>query len=348
MPTSSRRLAVSAATAVALVAVTALPLAASDNWPSFRGNGADGAGTGSPPATDKNVLVAFFGSEGLHAYDLDGNPLWNRQFGGLDSGPYDFPTYEWGFASSPIVHEGRVIVQADILSQSFVAVLDAATGEDVWRKAKEEVATWSTPAVFRRADGREQVVLNGYRHIGGYDLDTGEELWRLEGGGDIPVPTPIRAGDGPILITNAHGRLKPIYAIHPDAAGTLDPDHDAMVWFHERLGNYMQTPLVVGELAYFCYDNGVVTVVDWTTGERLTQKRLGRGASGFSASAVAAGGRIYFNSEVGDVYVIEPGAELNEIAVNELGETLMATPAISDGVIYFRARRHLVAVGSGS
>ncbi len=451
MPTSSRRLAVSAATSVALVAVTALPSAASDNWPSFRGNGADGTGTGSPPATwnvetgenilfhvpvpglghsspviwedrlflttavpdggeaslkvglygdgapvegepaqrfqvlafdkrsgkllwqhtafhgtpaikrhtkashtnstpatDGNVLVAFFGSEGLHAYDLDGNPLWNRQFGVLDSGPYDFPTYEWGFASSPVVHDGRVIVQVDILSQSFVAVLDAATGEDVWRKTREEVATWSTPAVFRRADGREQVVLNGYRHIGGYDLDTGEELWRLEGGGDIPVPTPIRAGDGPILITNAHGRLKPIYAIDPDAAGKLDPHHDAMVWFHERLGNYMQTPIVVGDLAYFCYDNGVVTVVDWTTGERLTQKRLGRGASGFSASAVAAGGRIYFNSEVGDVYVIEPGAELNEIAVNELGETLMATPAISDGVIYFRARRHLIAVGSGS
>ena len=302
--------------------------------------------TNSTPATDGNVLVAFFGSEGLHAYDLDGRPLWNRQFGVLDSGPYDFPTYEWGFASSPIVHDGRVIIQVDILSDSFVAVLDATTGEDIWRTPRNEVATWSTPAVFPRADGGRQIVVNGYRHIGGYDFDTGEELWRLEGGGDIPVPTPIRAGDdGPILITNAHGRLKPIYAIDPDAEGKLDPDHDAVAWFHERLGNYMQTPIVVGDLAYFCYDSGVVTVVDWRTGERLTQKRLGRGASGFSASAVAAGEHIYFSSEDGDVYVIEPGAELNKIAVNELGETLMATPAISDGVIYFRARRHLIAVG---
>ena len=451
MPTSLRTLTTGATATLVLSAATALPVVASDNWPSFRGNGADGAGTGSPPATwnvetgdnilfrvpvpglghsspviwedrlfltsavpeggeaslkvglygdgtpvegepaqrfqvlafdkrtgallwertafhgtpaikrhmkashtnstpatDGDALVAFFGSEGLHAYDLDGNPLWSRQFGVLDSGPYDFPTYEWGFASSPIVHDGRVVIQVDILSQSFVAVLDAATGEDVWRKTREEVATWSTPAVFPRQGGRSQVVLNGYHHIGGYDFDTGEELWRLEGGGDIPVPTPIRAGDGPILITNAHGRLKPIYAIDPDAEGKLDPDHDAMAWFHERLGNYMQTPIVVGDLAYFCYDNGVVTVVDWTTGERLNQKRLGRGASGFSASAVAAGGRIYFNSEVGDVYVVEPGPDLNEIAVNELGETLMATPAISDGVIYFRARRHLVAVGAGS
>jgi len=89
-------------------------------------------------------------------------------------------------------------------------------------------------------------------------------------------------------------------------------------------------------------------VFDWKSGERVAQQRLGRGASGFTASPVAAGNRIYFNSEDGDVYVLEAGEELNEVAVNELGETLMATPAISDGVIYFRARRHLIAIGSGS
>ena len=412
MPTSLRTLTTRATATLVFSAATALPVVASDNWPSFRGNGADGAGTGSPPATwnvetggnilfrvpvpglghsspviwedrlfltsavpeggeaslkvglygdgtpvegepsqrfqvlafdkrtgellwertafqgtpaikrhtkashtnstpatDGKVLVAFFGSEGLHAYDLDGTPLWNRQFGMLDSGPYDFPTYEWGFASSPIVHDGRVVIQVDILSQSFVAVLDAATGEDVWRKTREEVATWSTPAVFPRQGGRSQVVLNGYHHIGGYDFDTGEELWRLEGGGDIPVPTPVRAGDGPILITNAHGRLKPIYAIDPDAEGKLDPDHDAMVWFHERLGNYMQTPIVVGDLAYFCYDNGVVTVVDWTNRRAPERRSAWDGAPPASAprrSPPAA--IIYFNSEDGDVYVIEPGA----------------------------------------
>ena len=304
--------------------------------------------TNSTPATDGEVLVAFFGSEGLHAYDLDGRALWNRQFGLLDSGFYMVKTAQWGFASSPLLHDGRVIVQVDVQGGSFIAALDAATGEDIWRTQRDEIPTWSTPAVFPRSDGGRQVVVNGYRHIGGYDFDTGEELWRLEGGGDIPVPTPIRAGDGPILITSAHGRMRPIYAIDPDADGGIHPRHEAMAWFHERLGNYMQTPIVVGDLAYFGFDNGVVTVVDWQSGERVGQRRLGRGASGFTASPVAAGGRIYFGSEDGDVYVIEPGDELKETAVNELGETLMATPAISDGVIYFRARRHLIAVGSGS
>lgn len=304
--------------------------------------------TNSTPATDGDVLVVFLGSEGLHAFDLDGQPLWSRQFGLLDSGYYMVKTAQWGFASSPLVHDGRVIIQADVQGESFLAALDAATGEDIWRTERDEVPTWSTPAVFPRSNGSRQIVVNGYKHIGGYDFDTGKELWRLVGGGDIPVPTPIRAGDGPILITSAHGRMRPIYAIDPDARGSLDPDHDAMAWFHERLGNYMQTPIVVGDLAYFGFDNGVVTVVDWRTGDRLTQKRLGRGASGFTASPVAAGGRIYFSSDDGDVYVIEPGDELNEIAVNELGEILMATPAISAGVIYFRARRHLIAVGAES
>ena len=304
--------------------------------------------TNSTPATDGNVLVAFFGSEGLHAFDLDGKPLWSRRFGLLDSGYYMVKTAQWGFASSPLVHEGRVIIQVDVQGDSFLASLDAATGEDVWRIDRDEIPTWSSPAVFPRGNGGRQVVVNGYKHIGGYDFDTGDELWRLEGGGDIPVPTPIRAGEGPILITSAHGRMRPIYAIDPDAEGGIDPNHDAMAWFHERLGNYMQTPIVVGDLAYFGFDNGVVTVVDWKSGERVGQRRLGRGASGFTASPVAAGGRIYFSSEDGDVYVIEPGDELNELAVNELGETLMATPAISDGVIYFRARRHVIAVGAGS
>jgi len=162
------------------------------------------------------------------------------------------------------------------------------------------------------------------------------------------VPTRIRAGDGPILSTSAHGRLRPIYAIDREAQGALDREHDAMLWYHERLGNYMQTPIVVGALGYFCMDNGVVTVVDWRSGERVGQKRLGRGSSGFTASPVAAGGRLYFNSEDGEVHVIEAGAQLAEVAVNDLDETLMATPAISDGVIYFRGRRHLIAVGADS
>ncbi|MHC4811313.1 MAG: outer membrane protein assembly factor BamB family protein, partial [Planctomycetota bacterium] len=161
----------------------------------------------STPATDGERVVAFFGSEGLYAYDLDGKLLWKKDLGVLDSGFFQVPTAQWGFASSPVLHDGKVIVQVDIQKGSFVAAFDAADGRELWRTPRDEVPTWSTPAVAPYTGGDEpslQVVANGWKHIGGYDLESGRELWKLVGGGDIPVPTPVHA-DGRIVVTSAHG-----------------------------------------------------------------------------------------------------------------------------------------------
>ena len=299
------------------------------------------------PATDGERVVAFFGSEGLYAYDLDGELLWNRDLGVLDSGYFQVPTAQWGFASSPILHDGKVIVQVDIQKGSFIAAFDAADGRELWRTPRTEVPTWSTPAVAPYTGGDSpalQVVANGWKHIGGYDLETGKELWKLVGGGDIPVPTPVHA-DGRIVITSAHGAQRPIYVLGTGARGEITPEHPAMLWWEERAGNYMQTPLVHDGLGYFCLDNGVLSVFDMTTGERLYQQRLGAGG-GFTSSPVAADGKLYITSERGETHVLALGREYRELAVNELGETLMSTPAIADGVLYFRARNHLFAIGA--
>ncbi len=304
--------------------------------------------TNSTPATDGENLVVFFGSEGLYNYSLDGELKWKKSFGVIDSGFFVVKTAQWGFASSPILHEGKVIVQVDGQEQAFVAALDAATGEEIWRTSREDVPTWSTPAVLPYTGGAEpsmQVVVNGWKHIGGYDLATGEELWKLEGGGDIPVPTPLHA-NGRIIITNAHGRMRPIYAVETDAKGTITPESDAMAWWKERSGNYMQTPLLHDGLGYFCFDNGVLSVFDLEDGERVFQQRLGGGSSGFSSSPVMADGKLYFTSETGDTYVLKAGREYELLATNELGEVLMSSPAVSDGVLFFRARRHLFAIGA--
>ncbi len=186
-------------------------------------------------------------------------------------------------------------------------------------------------------------MVNGWKHIGGYDL-RGRELWRLEGGGDIPVPTPIIAGDV-ALITNAHGGQAPIYAVRLDANGDITDDDEAFAWRHERMGNYMQTPLVVGDLAYFCNDRGVVSVFELATGERLYQQRLGGGQSGFSGSPVAGDGKLYVTSEDGEVYVVKLGREFELLATNELDEVFMSSPAIAGNRILFRARQHLIAIG---
>ena len=300
------------------------------------------------PATDGKHLFVFFGSEGLYNYDLDGGLLWKKDFGVLDSGFYSAPEAQWGFASSPVIFENMVIIQADVQKNSFLAAFEVGSGKELWRTPRNDVPTFGTPSVapYTARDAKGwQVVVNGWKHMGGYDLKTGKELWRLGGGGDIPVPTPV-FGNGLVVITNAHGQGRPIFAVRTDAAGDITETHAGIAWMQERAGNYMQTPLVHGGLGYFCYDNGVLSVYQMATGERQYQQRLGGAASGFSSSPVAAGGRLYITNEEGHSYVLALGPEYKLLAENELGETVMATPAISGDVLYIRGGRHLFAIGA--
>lgn len=308
-----------------------------------------GSHAASTPATDGKHVVAFFGSEGLYCYSADGALKWSKSFGTLDSGYYMVPDAQWGFASSPIIFKDKVILQCDVQGDSFLAALNVETGEEIWRTPRDEVPTWSTPTVHV-GDSRTQVICNGWKHIGGYDIDTGEELWKLVGGGDIPVPTPIIANDL-IYITNAHGRMAPLYAIRTSASGDIDmpPEGTAnqhMAWAYARRGNYMQTPIAYNGLLYSCTDAGILSCFDAVTGEMVYRERVGDGRSGFTASGVAGDGKLYYTSEQGSVQVIRAGREFEKLATSDLGETFMSSPAIADGVIYFRARNHLFAVGS--
>jgi outer membrane protein assembly factor BamB len=297
-------------------------------------------------ATDGKHVVAFFGSEGLYVYDFSGKLLWKKDLGVLDSGFFMAPSAQWGFASSPVLHDGRLLIQADVQKDSFLAAFDVKSGKELWRTARKDVPTFGSPAVVPyTANGASklQVVVNGWKHIGGYDLETGRELWHLAGGGDIPVPTPVYT-DGLIIITNAHGPGRPIYAIRTDASGDLK-ESNAIAWKHDRAGNYMQTPLLNNGIGYFCFDNGVLSAYQLSTGERLFQQRLGVGQSGFTSSPVAAGGKLYITSEEGRTFVLAQGAEYKLLAENELGEQVMASPAVSAGVLFIRGTRHLYAIG---
>jgi outer membrane protein assembly factor BamB len=300
------------------------------------------------PVTDGQYVVAFFASEGLYCYDMDGQLLWNKDFGVLDTGYYLVKVAQWGSSSSPVLHDGKIILQCDVQDESFLIVLDAKSGDEIWRTVREEVPTWGTPTVDLR-EGRSQIICNGYQHIGGYDLHTGKELWSLVGGGDIPVPTPIVAHDL-IYITNAHGSMAPLLAIEAMAEGVLQlkaEDCEDMRWSYPRKGIYMQTPLVYDDLLYCCSDAGILSCYHARTGEEIYKQRLGSGGSGFTASAVAGDDLLYFTSEEGEIYVIQAGRDFEVLAVNDMEETCMATPAISEGVLYFRTRGHLVAVGEG-
>jgi outer membrane protein assembly factor BamB len=299
------------------------------------------------PAVDGTHVAVFFGSEGLYVYDFSGRLLWKKDLGVLEASFYTVPTAQWGFSSSPVIAGGKLIILADVLQNSFLAAFDVNTGKELWRTPRSDVPTFGTPTVAPytgRAGVPKQVVVNGFKQIAGYDLETGRELWRMAGQGDIPTPTPVFA-DGLVVITHSHGPGRPLIAIRTDAAGDLGANRAAVAWVQERVGNYMPTPLLDGGLVYLCNDGAVVSVYRLASGERLYQQRLGTGGSWFSSSPVAAGGRLYFTDEDGKTYVLALGPEFKVLAENELGENVMATPAVLNGVIYMRARHHLFAIG---
>jgi len=304
----------------------------------------------STPATDGRHIVAIFGSEGLFCFDMQGAVLWKKDLGPMDSGYYSVKSAQWGFASSPVIHEGKVVVLCDVQTNSFLAVFDLANGRELWRTPRRDVPTWSTPAVVK-VGPQTHVLVNGWHHTGAYDFATGQEIWKLDGGGDIPVPTPVVAGDL-AYFTSGHGRYRPMRAVRLDARGDITPaeiraTNAAIVWAHARQGTYMQTPIVIGEHVYGCLDNGVLVCFDAKTGAIAYSERISRGGEGFTASPVSDGRHLYFASETGNVYVIPAGAKFSVVATNKLGETCLASPAISDGSLFFRTRGHVLATEPG-
>jgi outer membrane protein assembly factor BamB len=312
-------------------------------------SGGGGDGARSTPTISGDKVYVYGGNLDLYCFDAkSGKVVWKKDLGPMDSGYYVVPTAQWGFASSPVIYEGKVVVLCDVQKDSFLAVFDLGDGKELWRAPRKDVPTWGTPTVARAGD-RTEILVDGWHHTGAYDFETGKEVWKLDGGGDIPVPTPV-VGNGLAYFTSGHGRWGPMRGIRLDAKGDITPEdvpktNNSIAWVQARKGNYMQTPILVGDKLFGCTDWGVLTCFDARTGEISFNERIGSGSEGFTASPVSDGRHLYLTSEVGNVYVAKVGTELSMVATNALGETCMASPAVSDGTLFFRAREHLIAVG---
>ena len=302
----------------------------------------------STPATDGRIVVAWFGSQGVYACDVNGRFLWKVDLGRLDLGAYDIPTYEWGPASSPIIWNNLVILQCDNQSDSFLLALDANTGKTVWKTDRQEIPSWGTPTVAMTSHGPE-LVTNASNYIRGYDPRTGKELWRLGRSSKITAPTPVFTDD---LFVVASGRApeRPIFVVKAGVRGDLTlpegkSNSEAVLWSRTGRGSYMPTPLIYKGIVYVLANNGVFDAYNLKTGEEIYRQRLALVGSGFSASPIAADGKIYLSNEDGEMLVIAAGEKFNLIATNSMGEMLMATPALSDGVMYVRSSASLFAIG---
>lgn len=304
----------------------------------------------STPATDGKHVVALFGSQGLLiCYDMNGKLLWQQNVGTLDSGWFYDVDYQWGHASSPIIYRNLVIVQADIQKDSFIAAYDIKSGKQLWRTSRDEIPSWSTPTVYQ-GPARAELVTNGTKFIRGYEPQTGKELWRIGPNSEIATPTPFAAHDL-IFVSNGYRPIQPIYAIRPGANGDLTlkdgkESNEFVAWSKQRGGPYMPTPIVYGDYFYTCSNQGVLAAYNARTGERIYQERIAGRGGAFTASPVAGDGKLYFASEDGDVFVVKAGPKYEMVATNPVGEVMMATPAISDGLVIVRGVNHLFAFGA--
>ena len=300
------------------------------------------------PATNGEFVVAFFGSEGLYCYNLQGELQWQKDFGVLKSVFFMVQTAEWEFASSPLIHDNVVVIQCDVQENSFLAAYDIKSGKELWRKQRDDYPGWCTPNIY--FDGEKaRVAVNGYKHRGGYDFKTGEEIWKMSGGGDIQIPTPI-VGKDLVYFNSAHGKLSPVMAIHTNAKGDItlaeNETSDAGVkWAHLRGGSYMGTMLLYNGYLYNAAWNGKLTCYNASTGEQIYSEKVGNGNS-YTSSPVASDGIIYIAGNDGKVYSVKAGSEFQLLHENNLAETYMSTPAVTEDYLFFKTTGHLIAVKS--
>jgi outer membrane protein assembly factor BamB len=299
------------------------------------------------PAVDGKHVVACFGSEGLFCYDFDGQLIWKRDLSTLDSSFALDKEYEWGFGNSPILHDGKCILQCDLSRDSFIAAFDLKDGNKIWSTPRDEIPSWSSPVIWKNSV-RTEIVTNAAQYARGYDPDTGAELWRIAKKSEVTVPTPV-LGEDLAYISSGNRPIQPIIAVKPGASGdiSLPQGKDSsgyVAWSKLRGGPYMPTPILYKDHLYTCSNSGVIACYDAKTGKEFYKERVG-GTGSYTASPVAADGRIYVTSEQGEVRVFKAGPKFELIAVNPLDDLCMATPAVSNGAIFFRTHHFMIAVG---
>jgi outer membrane protein assembly factor BamB len=301
------------------------------------------------PFTDGERLYVSFGMNvGLFVYSLDGTLLWKKQWD--PRAIY----LDFGTASSPVVHAGRIYLLQDNEELPSLAAFDAKTGAEIWRTARKAgsfpvKSSWTTPFVWTNGR-RTEIVTTGQGSVVSYDLE-GKELWRI-GRMSMPTSSPF-AADGLLYVgTGSQGDAnRPFYAVKPGASGdiSLKPGESGnafIVWWHPRAAGYTPSALVHGGRAYLVHDTGILTVFDAKSGQQIYKVRVGGGGQTFSASPVGVGPRVLLLTEEGTTFVIDAGPEYKEVAKNGLGEMTLASPAVAGNAIYIRTESKLYKISN--
>lgn len=286
------------------------------------------------PVTDSQVVYAWFATGQLVALDLNGKPVWQRHLG-KEISPFEI---NWGHGSSPTLYQDLLILLCDHGPASYLLAVDKRTGKEKWKTARGRGRmSYTTPFVVDVASGPELIV-NSSERVDAYDPRTGAFLWHTGGSNQFPIPSPT-FHDGVVYMSRGY-RSGPYMAIRPGGRGDISSSH--VVWQINTGAPYISSLVYDAGLLYMANDVGAITVVDAATGAKVWQERVD---GIFSASPVAANGRIYFVSETGETIVLGGGREPRVIAKNDIGERLIASPALSNGQIFLRSDNKLFCVG---
>jgi outer membrane protein assembly factor BamB len=299
------------------------------------------------PTTDGERLYVLFGDVGLYCYDLDGKPLWSRPIEPKKT------FQDYGAAASPVMHDGQVIVVYDNLDESWIAAFDAATGDQRWRKPRDETHSWATPLVWEN-DVRTEIVVPGKKRNRGYSL-AGELLWEFDGRmSSLVIPSPFVAHCLCYIASGYIGdRHRPTFAIRPGATGNIAPDGDFsssehIAWYQAQASSYNTTQIVYGDYLYTLYDRGFLTCHHAMTGEEVYSKRRFEPRGSFTASPWAYNGHLFFLSEEGLTYVVKAGPEFEIVGTSDLGELCLSTPSIAGDRLLIRTASSVYCLTEGA
>jgi len=296
-----------------------------------------GSFASNSPVTDGKYVIAFFGSRGVYCYDLDGNKIWEKDFGvqlRMFNG--------FGEGSWPTLEGNTLLLLYDHEGDSFLVALDKSTGKELWRANRNDGNTnWSGPVVITY-QGKKQIIVTATRKVHAYDFETGKPIWEVAGLGQNTIPAPV--SDGSMVWVMSGYRNPNLLAIKLGREGDLTGT-DAIVWQNQRGNSYTPSPVLADGKLYVLTDSGMLSCFDAKTGTPFYQQQRLPKPYNFKSSPVAANGKLYLASEEGDVIVVKMGEKYEVLATNTLeNQMFIGTPAIIDGEIYLRGQNTLFCI----
>lgn len=290
-------------------------------------------------ATDGEHLIAYFGSRGVYCYDLDGDLKWQHDLGDMQT------RNSFGEGTSPALHGNYVVITWDHEGDDdFIVVLDKRTGDELWRRPREEPTTWATPLVVEH-NGRAQVVTPGTNHVISYDLATGDVVWEHGGLTVNAIPSPVASDDGVVYVTSGFRGSAMLAVQLANAAGALDDSSEAVIWTNDRNTPYVPSPLLHrGRLYFFKSNDAILTCMDAATGETLFGPERLPNLEGVYSSPVAAGDYVYLFGRNGAALVIKAGDTLEIVAENALSDRIDASPALVGDSLFVRGHEYLYCI----